>query len=105
MENLCTPEICTKAQNFAAVQSAIVMARRNGEILELLTLQCWKMSFCKIGDLLESQSIVCHSICDSSLLCSKDNYTLPIDRNPNAHVKCFILYITNLEIFHCTSET
>ena len=66
--------------------------------LELLTLQRWKMPFCKIGDLLESQYIVCHSICDSSLLCRKDNYTLPIDRNPNAHMKCIILFFTHLEI-------
>ena len=43
-------------------------------------------------------------ICDSSLLCRKDNYTLPIDRNPNAHCEVHYFYITYLEIVHCTSE-
>ena len=54
------------AQTFAAVHAAIVIVWGNRGLgacpkknclllLELLTLQHWKMPFCKIGDLLESQ--------------------------------------------------
>ena len=108
MGNLCVPEICHNASNFCSstfFHSDSAGKWGSGEFFQLHTLQHLKMPFCKIGDLLESQLLVYHPICDSSLLCRKDNYKLPIDRNPNAHMKCIILYITHLESFYCTSET
>ena len=111
MENLCTPEICHNGSNFCSStffhsdSAAKWGSGGGGGFLQLHTLQHWKMPSCKIGDLQESQLIVYHPICDSSLLCRKDNYKLPIDRNPNAHMKCIILYVTHLESFYCISET